>query len=94
MRGLQLVIKNFLRLARRHKQITIEPFEFTLDRFVANDCFNFVDRRSVALRRQPRTPFSVQAFEFEIAIVESVDEMCCCPSSHPTADRTIVEDDD
>ena len=33
----------------------------------------------------------MQTFELEIAVVESVDEMCCRPSSHTAANRAIVQ---
>src|SRR4030095_14823058 len=84
----QLVVKHLPRFARWHKQITIEPFEFTFDCFLADDSFDFIDRRGMTLRGEPRTVFTVEALKLEIAVVESIDEMRRRSSSHASANRS------
>ena len=69
----QFVVQNFLRLARRNKQVAVNSLKLAVDRFRFDYLFDFVDRRRMTLCGVPRAFFAMQLFEFEITIVKCVN---------------------
>src|SRR5438067_1047776 len=69
VRRFELSIERFRRFAGGHEEIAVEALEAAIDRFFADDCLDALDRRRMALRHQPCAVLSVEAFDFEVAIV-------------------------
>jgi hypothetical protein len=71
----QFVVQHLRGFARRDKQETIEPCKFTPDRLPLDEFLDGVDGRGVTRRGQTCTVLAVQAFNFEIAIVEGIRQV-------------------
>ncbi len=94
MRRLQLSTQDIRGLARRHKQIAVDPFKVTVDRFRGDDGFSAVYGCGMALSCKPRTFLPMHTLDLVVAVVERTGQMRSCSRSFPARDRPIVEDDD
>src|SRR5690606_31371745 len=92
--GLELALEHVDPARLRGDEIAVEPAEVAIDRLVAADCLDAVDRRDLALVQPPRLVRPAHADQLVVVIVEFGGEVSRGPRGHPAADRAAVDDDD
>src|SRR3569623_124741 len=90
-RSAQLVFERLGRIALGHEQITVEPFEITVDLFLLHDRFDEIHRRGVTFRRQPRFVLTVHVGEIEVAVVQQRTKMAGSVTRLAPADRPVIQ---
>src|SRR5262245_14577210 len=79
---------------RRHEQVTLKPFEATVDLFLTHNLFNCVDRRGMALGDQTCAFSTMQLLHLTVTIVVCVREMRSAAACHTATDHIpFIEDD-
>jgi hypothetical protein len=78
-------------LFRRLKEIAVKALETAGNPFRCHDRFDAIDRGSMAVGRQMCALLAMQAFDFNIPIVNDVRQMGGRPLRHSPTERTVVK---
>jgi len=92
VRRRELAIEELLLIVWREEQVSVEPLEITVNLLLFHNRFDLIDGGAVTLGREPRPALSMQALDFEVAIINGVAQVSGGDSGHATRDLAVVDD--
>src|SRR5688572_19504413 len=88
--SLQFAIENVERIARRHKQVTVNAREVAVDLLLADNALDLIDGSAVALGREAHAFLAVRALQLREAISHDIGEVRRGAAGFSAPDRTVI----